>query len=134
MDFKYNRKNHRKYSLRVHLVFVTKYRKKLLDDTLADFVKRCCYWVSNKNAWSIIAIEADKDHLHLLLSYNTDNCVSDIVKVLKQTTTYYLWKQFQPLLSKHYWKQHIFWSDGYFACSVGEASSAIIEKYIASQG
>ena len=36
--------------------------------------------------------------------------------------------------SEGYWKHKIFWSDGYFACSIGEVSSATIQKYIESQG
>ena len=48
--------------------------------------------------------------------------------------TYYLWHKYGSLLSKQYWKKKIFWSDGYFACSIGEVSSATIQKYIESQG
>lgn len=33
-----------------------------------------------------------------------------------------------------YWKKKIFWSDGYFVCSIGEVSSATIQKHIESQG
>ena len=60
--------------------------------------------------------------------------ICDIVKIVKQETTYYLWHKYGSLLSKQYWKKKIFWSDGYFACSIGEVSSATIQKYIESQG
>ena len=60
--------------------------------------------------------------------------VCDIVKIVKQETTYYLWHKYGSLLSKQYWKKKIFWSDGYFAYSIGEVSSATIQKYIESQG
>ena len=60
--------------------------------------------------------------------------VCDIVKIVKQETTYYLWHKYGSLLSKQYWKKKIFWSDGYFACSIGEVSSATIQKYIENQG
>lgn len=84
--------------------------------------------------YEIIAIETDKDHIHFLLSYDTTDRVCDIVKIVKQETTYYLWHKYGSLLSKQYWKKKIFWSDGYFACSIGEVSSATIQKYIESQG
>ena len=101
MDNRYNRHNRRKYSLKVHIVLVTKYRKQLLKDSIADDVKQK---------------------------------ICDIVKIVKQETTYYLWHKYGSLLSKQYWKKRIFWSDGYFACSIGEVSSATIQKYIKSQG
>ena len=79
-------------------------------------------------------METEKDHIHFLLSYDTIDRVCDIVKIVKQETTYYLWHKYGSLLSKQYWKKKIFWSDGYFACSIGEVSSATIKKYIESQG
>ena len=81
-----------------------------------------------------IAMETDKDHIHFLLEYDTTDRVCDIVKIIKQETTYYLWQKYNNFLSKKYWKKHIFWSDGYFACSIGEVSSATIQRYIESQG
>ena len=101
MDSRYNRHNRQKYSLKVHIILVTKYRKQLLKGSIADDVKQK---------------------------------ICDIVKIVKQETTYYLWHKYGSLLSKQYWKKKIFWSDGYFACSIGEVSSATIQKYIESQG
>ena len=101
MDNRYNRYNRRKYSLKVHIVLVTKYRKQLLKGSIADDVKQK---------------------------------ICDIVKIVKQETTYYLWHKYGSLLSKQYWKKKIFWSDGYFAYSIGEVSSATIQKYIENQG
>ena len=69
-----------------------------------------------------------------LLQYDTTERVCDIISILKRQTTYYLWNRYGTYLSRQYWKKHIFWSDGYFACSIGEVSSATIEKYIAVQG
>ena len=45
-----------------------------------------------------------------------------------------MWKQYENILSKYYWKRKILWSDGYFVCSIGQVSQFIIEKYIESQG
>ena len=91
--------------------------------------------IANTRGYEIIAMETDKDHIHFLLSYDATDRVCDIVKIVKQETTYYLWqKYYNSVLSKQYWKKKIFWSDGYFACSIGEVSSATIQKYIESQG
>lgn len=133
MDHRYNRHNRRKYSLKVHIVLVTKYRK-LLQGSIADDVKQKILDIANTRGYEIIAMETDKDHIHFLLSYDATDRVCDIVKIVKQETTYYLWQKYNSVLSKQYWKKKIFWSDGYFACSIGEVSSATIQKYIESQG
>ena len=134
MDNRYNRHNRRKYSLKVHMVSATDYRKRSLKDSIADDVKQKIFDIANIYGYEIIAMETDKDHIHLLLSYDTTVRVCDIVKIVKQETTYYLWQKYSSFLSKEYWKKKIFWSDGYFTCSIGEVSSATIQKYIESQG
>ena len=134
MDNRYNRHNRRKYSLKAHIVLVTKYRKQLLKGSIANDVKQKIFDIANTRGYEIIAMETDKDHMHFLISYDTTDRVCDIVKIVKQETTYYLWQKYGSFLSKQYWKKRIFWSDGYFACSIGEVSSAAIQKYIESQG
>ena len=134
MDSRYNRHNRRKYSLKVHIVLVTKYRKQLLKDSIAKDVKQEILDIAYTRGYEIIAIETDKDHIHFLLSYDTADRVCDIVKIVKQETTYCLWQKYSSVLSKQYWKEKTFWSDGYFACSIGEVSSATMQKYIESQG
>lgn len=134
MDNRYYRHNRRKYSLKVHTVLVTKYLKQLLQGSIADDVKQKILDIANTRGYEIIAMETDKDHIHFLLSYDATDRVCDIVKIVKQETTYYLWQKYNSVLSKQYWKKKIFWSDGYFACSIGEVSSATIQKYIESQG
>lgn len=128
------RKNRRKYSLKVHMVLVTRYRRQLLVNGMDDFLKRACNYLAQQNSWNIIAMETDKDHIHILLEYDTTERVCDIISILKQRTAHWLWIRYSSNLSKHYWKQQIFWSDGYFACSIGEVSSATIQRYIESQG
>ncbi len=117
----------------MHIVLVTKDRKQLLKGSIADDIKQKIFDIANANGYEIIAMETDKDHIHFLLSYDTKDRVWDIVKIVKQQTTYYLWQKYSSCLSKQYWKK-IFWSDGYFACSIGEVSSAMIQKYIENQG
>jgi len=134
MDNRNNRRNRCKYSLKVHIVLVTKYRKQILKSSIADDIKQKINDICNSKGYGIIAMETDKDHIHFLISYDTTDRVCDIVKLIKQQTTYYLWQKYPSFLSECYWKHKIFWSDGYFACSIGEVSSATIQKYIESQG
>ena len=108
MDSRYNRHNRRKYSLKVHIVLVTKYRKQLLKDSIADDVKQKIFDIANTRGYEIIAIETDKDHIHFLLSYDTADRVCDIVKIVKQETTYHLWQKYSSVLSKQYWEEKNF--------------------------
>ena len=130
MDNRYNRHNRRKYNLKVHIVPVIKYRKQLLKDSISDDVKQKIFDIANTRGYEIIAMETDKDHIHFLISYDTTDRVCDIVKIVKQETTYYLWQKYGSFLSKQYWKKRILWSVGYFACSIGEVSAAIIKSIL----
>ena len=134
MDSRYNRHNRRKYSLKVHIGLVTKCHKQLPKGSIADDVKQKIFDIANSRGYEIIAIETDKDHIHFLLSYDTTDRVCDIIKIVKQETTYYLWQKYSSVLSKTVLEGKTFWSDGYFACSIGEVLSIIIRKYIESQG
>lgn len=107
MDNRHNRHNRRKYSL--------------ID-------------ICNSKDWEIIAMETDKDHIHFLVGYDTIDRICDMVKTIKQETNHYLRQKYSNFLSKQYWRKKIFWSDGYFVCSIGEVSSVTIQKYIESQG
>ena len=108
MDNRYNRHNRQKYSLKVHIILVTKYRKQLLKDSIANDVKQKILDIANTRGYEIIAIETDKDHIHFLLSYGTADRVCDIVKIVKQETTYYLWQKYSSVLSKQYWEEKKF--------------------------
>ena len=134
MNNRYKRHNRRKYSLKVHIVLVTKYRKQLLKGSIAYDIKQKLFDIASTCGYEIIAMETDKDHIHFLLSYDTTDRICDIIKTVKQETTYYLWQKYNSFLLKQYWKKKIFWSDGYFACSIGEVSSTTIQRYIESQG
>ncbi|MDE3214264.1 MAG: transposase [Bacteroidota bacterium] len=53
---------------------------------------------------------------------------------MKQQSTIAIWQNHKNILSKNFWKEHTFWSDGYFVCSIGEARPDTVRQYILSQG
>lgn len=118
-----------------HLIFVCKYRKKLLVK-FGDEIKSLMYEIAEDNDFGIIEMEVDKDHIHLLIEYNPTQSILQIVRLLKQISTYRIWRQNgnDKILRKNYWAENTLWSDGYFACSIGQVSKDIIEKYIQTQG
>lgn len=129
----YERTNHSKSLLLCHLIFVCKYRKKLLV-TLGDDVKAILADVSERYGFGIVEMEVDQNHVHLLVQYEPKWSILEIVRLHKQITTYRLWRIHSAYLKKHFWKEKTFWSDGYFACSVGNASKETIQAYIQNQG
>jgi len=118
-----------------HLIFVCKYRKKLLVE-LGEQIKSIMYDIAEETNLDIIQIEVDEDHIHLLIGYNPTQSVLEIVRSFKQLSTYRIWRIENNIayLSKEFWKEKTFWSDGYFACSIGNVSKDIIENYIQNQG
>ena len=60
--------------------------------------------------------------------------ISKIVNLMKSYTTYNIWKRYLDYLRKHFLKEHTFWTDGYFVCSVGNVSEEMLGKYIENQG
>ena len=134
MSQKYHTSSHSKYLLKCHLVFVVKYRKKLLTYPINKAVKDIMYAIANESDFTIDVMESDEDHIHLMVDYPPTLSVVSIVNRLKAVSTNRIWKQIGNLLQTHFWKEKTFWSDGYFVASTGDVSSETIRKYIESQG
>ena len=117
----------------IHLIFSVKYRKKLLS-IYGNEIKSDMISLSNKYEFEIIAIEVDKDHIHLLMKYNPKYSISHIVKILKSHTTNNLWRKYPNELKNYFWKKKIFWASGYFVSSIGNANEETIKNYINNQG
>ena len=116
-------------------MFVVKYRKKLINKAIDFFFKTKIKQIEEKSNFRVELMETDKDHIHLLIDYAPKVSVLQIVRRLKQETTFELWKVHESYLKKHFWKERTFWSDGYFACSIGEGTSYdTIQEYIKNQG
>ena len=130
----YKSKNHAKYNLVVHFIFVVKYRHPLLR-YLGQEVKSMINEGCKKYNYKLIQCEVDVNHTHILLEYGPTESISNIVKNLKQYTTYYLRRDYNVLISKYIYRSRRFWSKGYFACSIGKgASYETIQEYIKNQG
>lgn len=99
-----------------------------------NYVKSIMLSISDKYDFSIIEIEVDKNHIHLMVESEPKVSPLMIVRVLKQQITKELWKLFSQSLSKHFWKEKTFLTDGYFVSTIGEVSSETLKKYIQNQG
>ncbi len=133
-DNAYQSNGRHKWYLKCHLIFVCKYRKRLLEDRMQDNNKEIFSAIELRSDFSIGIMEDDKDHIHPLVSYPPNISVTSITRRLKQESTRELWIRYPEWLRRHFWKEHTFWSDGYFVCSIGEASPETVRKYIENQG
>ena len=79
-------------------------------------------------------METDKDHIHYMIETEPAMSVSRNVNLMKSYTTYHIWESYPNYLLKYFWKEHIFWTDGYFVCSVGNVSEEMLKRYIEDQG
>ena len=130
----YASKNHSKFLLKYHIIFVCKYRQKILIGNIATCVKNILIDIANKSDFRIEVVETDKDHVHLLV--NSDPKVSplQIVRRLKQESTKRLWLLYPEILRKWFYRERTLWTDGYFVSSIGNVSQETVRKYIESQG
>ncbi|EOG7170897.1 IS200/IS605 family transposase [Campylobacter upsaliensis] len=128
--------NRSKHNLKVHIILVCKYRKKLLKGNLNNFIKAKIDDLSENGDFIIVAMESDIDHIHLMIQYLPRVSISSIIQKIKQITTFYVWRdeRFGVFLRKHFWKEKTFWSDGFFVCSIDEANPETIKTYIENQG
>jgi len=117
--------------MHVHLVFVTKYRKKIFSGktflTLRDVFSSVCADFECE----LREMEGEEDHVHLLVHYPPKISVTKLVNSLKGVSSRLLRKH-HPEILKHYWKG-VLWSPSYFAASCGGAPVSIIKQYIQGQ-
>lgn len=125
--------NHAKISVRYHLIFSTKFRKKCLDK-IRDTVLKSFREVEKVSDFKILVMELDKDHIHLLMKWKPHLSIEQVVRRLKQMTTKLIWDKEETYLRQFYWRDKKLWTGGYFCSTIGEVSEETIKKYIENQG
>jgi putative transposase len=119
------------FNLHAHLVFVTKYRRKILQEHHYDALQKIFTKVCNDFESDLIEIDGEGDHVHLLVNYPPKVSISKLVNSLKGVSSRLLKKEFSDL--RHcYWKG-VLWSSSYYAGSCGGAPISIIRQYIERQ-
>jgi putative transposase len=88
----YNSTNHSKHYLKCHLIFLCKYRKKLLIGQLKDDIKQLLLNITSNSDFEIEVFESDLDHIHFLIGYLPKLSITSIVRKLKQESTYHIWR------------------------------------------
>ena len=114
-------------------MFPVKYRKALLSSEIAGRLYAIAKEIEDRYDLVIERMGDDKSHIHLLVSFHPKYNIVQIVRIFKSITARELFTS-HPELKKELWGGE-FWSDGYYASTVGTGGNwAIVERYVANQG
>jgi len=127
----YQRTSHAVFDIKYHIIWVTKYRYKILSSHIAGRLRELIRQGCEARNITIVSGNISKDHIHLLLSCPPSMAPSKIVQYLKGRSSRLLQEEF-PELKKRYWGQHL-WGRGYFCATVGSVTEETIRKYIENQ-
>lgn len=123
-----------KFIIKYHIILVCKYRKQLLVGAFEYDMKKIMRHISEMSDFDIEVMETDKNHLHMMVRSEPKLSPLQIVRRLKQMSTSAVWKKYRDFLRHNFYKEHTFWTDGYFVSSIGNVSQETIKKYIENQG
>lgn len=122
---------HTKSDLKVHVVWIPKYRKPVLTGDVALRVRDLVRQIAAEHELEIISGKVARDHVHVFLSYRATHNVSQIMQWLKGISSRVLLQEF-PHLRKKFWGRH-FWARGYLAVSSGTITDEMVQEYLDAQ-
>ena len=128
---KYRKQSHVVYHCNYHIVWVPKYRFRILQGVIKEMldhdIRMICEW---KNV-EIEEMNIQKEHIHLIVSVPPKLSISDFMGILKGKTAIKMFKSYPRLKQKPYWGNH-FWSPGYFVNTIG-MDEDLIKRYVKYQ-
>ena len=129
----YIHKSHNVTVLMYHLVFPAKYRRAVIDAEVDEVLKETCLEVEKRYEIKFLEIGTDRDHVHFLVQSVPMYSVTKLVRVIKSVTAREVFCRC-PQVKKQLWGGE-FWSDGYFASTVGKhGDEQMIGRYVKGQG
>lgn len=120
------------FLLHVHLVFVTKYRRRVFTKKALTALHAIFDSVAKDFNALLIEFDGGNDHVHLLINYPPKVALSSLVNSLKGVSSRLIRQQDFPSIKKALWGNSL-WSPSYFAGSCGGAPLAVIKQYIREQ-
>ena len=124
---------HSVYSLQYHVVWVSKYRRRILKPGVCTYLQKVLpKLLRSMPGVTIDAIGFDQDHLHMVMVIPPKYSISSVMGKLKSRSASEMRKSF-PWLAKVYWKENLVWSPGYFVSS-GGIDENTIKQYVELQG
>ena len=127
----YRKGSHTVYDLKIHVVWITKYRKAVLRGEIGVRLREIIRQTCESQEVYIMKGHIAPDHIHLLLSMPPQISVSDLVQRLKGRSSRLMMEEFGEL-KRQFWGRHL-WARGYFVASSGNVTDEVIAQYIEMQ-
>ena len=125
----YNTNNNIAWDCKYHVVWTSKYRRKVLDDVMSHRLKAIIHEVCDERAATILELEVMEDHVHLLVEVDPQYGIHRLVKQIKGRSSRLLRQEFPKLKSR----LPTLWTNSYFVATVGSAPLSVIKQYIENQ-
>jgi putative transposase len=121
------------FNLTAHLVFVTKYRRKVFSDDLLTELEQIFRSILNTRECQLLEFNGEDDHVHLLVTFRPEISLSNLVANLKATSSKQMWLKHSEILSNTYYKKRVLWTGSYFVASCGGVTIEQLKKYVQNQ-
>jgi putative transposase len=128
----YNKGFRSVYSLTAHVVFVTKYRKKLINQALLTRLNEIFTATCHKWECELLEFNGEVDHVHLLIRYHPQVELSKFIANLKTVSSRLIRKDFTVYLASYY-RKPVFWTGSYFVASCGGVTVDQLKLYVEQQ-
>lgn len=122
---------HTTHRRRFHIVWIPKYRRRVLHGALASRLRELIQQGAEVNRWLLHELAVQPDHVHLLIQIGPTDSVAEVVQKLKGGTSRKIREEY-PELEEFLWGTSL-WAEGYFADSVGAANGSVVATYIRDQ-
>lgn len=134
MKIEYDTNQHSVFLLQYHLIFVVKYRRQVIDDSICARLKEIFEYIAKSPRYAIAIIEFnhDKDHLHILFKSQPKSDLVAFINAYKSASSRLIKKEF-PSIRKYLWREY-FWSRSYFLATTGGVTLETLKKYVENQG
>jgi putative transposase len=129
----FRKASHAVFSIHLHIVFVTKYRRKVLTQKMLEAMKPVFERVLEANQSMLTEFNGESDHVHLLIDLHPDNNISDLVASLKSASSRVVRQEFKAEIDKVYSGKAKLWHDSKCIVSCGGAPLEIVKEYVRSQ-
>ena len=121
------------FNLTVHIVLVTKYRRKVIDAAMKTELEKVFKSVLASWGSELLEFNCEIDHAHLIVSYPPQKLLSSLIANLKATSSKTMWRKFESKLKVVYWRKRVFWTGAYFVASCGGVTIDVLKKYVQDQ-
>ena len=129
---KLDNNNHSVFSMYYHLVLVTKYRRKVINESISKRLREIFDYIAVNYNISVVEWNDDQDHVHILFKTQPNSELSKFINAYKSASSRLIKKEY-PEIKEKLWKEY-FWSRSFCLITTGGVTIDVIKQYIESQG